>query len=264
MSADLGVPLSDLRPLCVSVAGGEVRCFIDAIFGHSLGSGVSTRAGRGPSSPPLLGGVRVSPSSNPGRFAKRHPNSRRENVNVTMKLHSGSALLLAVIMQLIAYTLAETQCDKGTEPSSSATSCVECEQGKYKASAGTEACLACPQNTFSSSERAEDLEGATVSMKAVTSIPGNAVAVSVALSPWHSCHDLYDAKICCTFSCLASISIAPNRGFHRGGSRGQQELPLATTEQQMQLTERLLSYTAVPDPQTGRVSCSGKRRIVCT
>ena len=25
MSADLGVPLSDLRPLCVSVAGGESR-----------------------------------------------------------------------------------------------------------------------------------------------------------------------------------------------------------------------------------------------
>ena len=38
MGADLGVPLSDLRPLCVSVAGGEVRCFIDAIFGHSLES----------------------------------------------------------------------------------------------------------------------------------------------------------------------------------------------------------------------------------
>jgi len=28
-----------------------VRCFIDAIFGHSLGPGVSTRAGRGRSSP---------------------------------------------------------------------------------------------------------------------------------------------------------------------------------------------------------------------
>ena len=27
-----------------SVAGGEVSCFIDAIFGHSLGPGVSTRA----------------------------------------------------------------------------------------------------------------------------------------------------------------------------------------------------------------------------
>ena len=49
MGADLGVPLSDLRLLCVSVAGGEVRCFIDAIFGHSLGSGVSTRAGWGES-----------------------------------------------------------------------------------------------------------------------------------------------------------------------------------------------------------------------
>ena len=57
MGADLGVPLSDLRPLCVSVAGGEVRCFIDAIFGHSLGSGVSTRAGRGPSSPHCFKGA---------------------------------------------------------------------------------------------------------------------------------------------------------------------------------------------------------------
>lgn len=126
----------------------------------------------------------------------------------------GSALLLAVITRLIAYTLAETQCDKGAEPSSSPTSCVECEQGKYKASAGTDACVACPQNTFSSSERAEDLEGATSSMKTVTSISGNAVAVSAAMSPWHSCHDLYDAESCL----MASISIERDRAKTRASS----------------------------------------------
>ena len=52
MGADLGVPLSDLRLLCVSVAGGLVRYFIDAIFGHSLGPGVSTRAWFGAVLPP--------------------------------------------------------------------------------------------------------------------------------------------------------------------------------------------------------------------
>ena len=31
-----------------------VHCFIDAIFGHSLGPGVSTQAGRGRSSPKFL------------------------------------------------------------------------------------------------------------------------------------------------------------------------------------------------------------------
>jgi hypothetical protein len=33
------------------IVAGPVHCFIDAIFGHSLGLGVSTRAGRGHSSP---------------------------------------------------------------------------------------------------------------------------------------------------------------------------------------------------------------------
>ena len=38
-----GPPLLDLWLLCWSMAGGVVRCFIDATFGHSLGPGVSTR-----------------------------------------------------------------------------------------------------------------------------------------------------------------------------------------------------------------------------
>ena len=38
-----GPPLLDLWLLCWSMAGGVVRCFIDAIFRHSLGPGVSTR-----------------------------------------------------------------------------------------------------------------------------------------------------------------------------------------------------------------------------
>jgi hypothetical protein len=35
-----GPPLIDLWLLCWSMASGVVRCFIDAIFGHSLGPGV--------------------------------------------------------------------------------------------------------------------------------------------------------------------------------------------------------------------------------
>ena len=42
------------KPMALIVA---VRCFIDAIFGHSLGPGVSTRAGRDRSSPQLFRGA---------------------------------------------------------------------------------------------------------------------------------------------------------------------------------------------------------------
>ena len=67
----LGVPLSDLGLLCGSIDGGEVRCFIDAIFGHrgevvrcfidaifghSLEPGVSTRARFGAVLPPNFSG----------------------------------------------------------------------------------------------------------------------------------------------------------------------------------------------------------------
>ena len=42
-----------------------VHCFIEAIFGHSWGPGVSTRAGRGRSSLQFFRGARAVPSSDP-------------------------------------------------------------------------------------------------------------------------------------------------------------------------------------------------------
>ena len=63
----------------------EVRCFIDAIFGHSLGSGVSTRAGRGPSSPHYFRGS--------SRWCVVLLMRKRENVSCGKNKTTGEALV---------------------------------------------------------------------------------------------------------------------------------------------------------------------------
>ena len=90
-------------------------------------------------------------------------------------------LLLTVSVRLMPCTSVQT-CDQGSEPSGNPTTCIECEQGKYKASAGTGPCSTCPANYFSSSERAQDLEGAGISMKVMKTISSSTVvAVSKGL-----------------------------------------------------------------------------------
>lgn len=81
-----------------------------------------------------------------------------------------------LLLLLLALSRAQP-CDPGTEPVQG--TCVNCDQGKFKASAGAAKCLPCPLDTFSAGERAEDMVRATPYVKRTRAgVSGQVISVS--------------------------------------------------------------------------------------
>jgi len=119
-------------------------------------------------------------------FASRRP--------ATSLRGSAASRSIRVLMLLLACTQlhgcegdesTRLYCSRGQEPflGTANFSCVDCAQGKYKPSDGSSACWPCPPDSFSSSERAEDMSSGTPSVvPAPFRDPGYSVIAGLAFS----------------------------------------------------------------------------------
>ena len=104
---------------------------------------------------------------------------------MTMKRVRYTAMALANILVLLLLFQhahgAANLCVAGQEASAELNStCIDCAQGTFKPAAGSSICSPCPADTFSSSERAQDMSAATPFVRSVPLRDWDAAAVDAA------------------------------------------------------------------------------------